>query len=57
VGVYSDYGPAQRMYAKRGYIPDGMGLFHKGQPVKPGRDVFVDDDLVLYLVKEQIKET
>ena len=25
VGLYEDYGPAQRLYIKRGYIPDGKG--------------------------------
>jgi GNAT superfamily N-acetyltransferase len=52
VGLYADYGPAQRMYVRRGYIPDGRGLMHKNKPVNPGHDVFVDDDLLLYLVKE-----
>jgi len=27
VGLYADYGTAQRMYARRGYVPDGHGLF------------------------------
>jgi ribosomal protein S18 acetylase RimI-like enzyme len=52
VGLYSDYGPAQRMYVRRGYIPDGRGLMHtNNRPVPPGHDVFVDDDLILYLTK------
>jgi len=25
VGLFDDYGPAQRLYAKRGYLPDGRG--------------------------------
>jgi len=25
VGLFDDYGPAQRLYARRGYIPDGRG--------------------------------
>ena len=25
-GISADYGPAQRMFVKRGYIPDGEGL-------------------------------
>jgi GNAT superfamily N-acetyltransferase len=53
VGLYADYGPAQRMYALRGYVPDGRGITYKEQSVKPGRDVFVDDDLLLYLTKER----
>jgi ribosomal protein S18 acetylase RimI-like enzyme len=53
VGLYADYGPAQRMYILRGYIPDGRGLSYKNQPVNPGHDVFVDDDLLLYFIKER----
>ena len=53
VGLYSDYGPAQRMYIRRGYIPDGRGLMYNKLPVNPGHDVFVDDALLLYFVKER----
>lgn len=52
VGMTADYGSAQRMYAKRGYIPDGRGLLTRGQPVQYGQSVPVDDDLVLYFTKE-----
>lgn len=52
VGMTADYGSAQRMYAKRGYIPDGRGLYSRGQPVQYGQSVPVDDDLVLYFTKE-----
>ena len=53
VGLYADYGPAQQMYIRRGYVPDGRGLMYKNQPVNPGRDVFVDDDLLLFFTKER----
>jgi GNAT superfamily N-acetyltransferase len=53
VGMYADYGPAQRMYVLRGYVPDGMGLYHKNNPVVPGQYVCVDDDLNLYFIKER----
>jgi ribosomal protein S18 acetylase RimI-like enzyme len=53
VGVYADYGPAQRMYVRRGYVPDGLGLNYKNKPVAPGQRVPVDDDLVLYFIKER----
>ena len=53
VGMYADYGPAQRMYVLRGYVPDRLGLMYKRKPVKPGEMVKVDDDLVLYMVKEK----
>jgi GNAT superfamily N-acetyltransferase len=51
VGMTADYGSAQRMYAKRGYIPDGRGLFSGGKPVQYGQFVPVDDDLVLFFTK------
>lgn len=50
-GLYADYGAAQRLYIKRGYIPDGHGVFYHHEPVEAGASVPVDDDLVLYLVK------
>lgn len=53
VGLYQDYGPAQRLYARRGYLPDGHGLIYAGQKVTPGTEVRVDDELLLYLVKAE----
>lgn len=52
VGLYASYGSAQRIYAKRGFIPDGRGITYANEPVEPGSSVRVDDDLVLYLIKE-----
>ena len=52
VGLYSDYGAAQRMYIKQGYIPDGSGVTYDYKPVEPGRDVKLDDDLILWFLKE-----
>lgn len=52
VGMTPDYGAAQRLYALRGYVPDGLGLHWKDYPVQYGEQVRVDDDLVLYLTKE-----
>jgi hypothetical protein len=51
VGLYADYGPAQRLYALRGYVPDTRGIYVGGQPVLPGTQVLVNDDLLLYLTK------
>jgi GNAT superfamily N-acetyltransferase len=51
VGLYSDCGTAQRMYVRRGYIPDGLGLMHKYLKVEPGSKVKVDDDLTIMLTK------
>ena len=52
VGMTADYGAAQRMYFRRGYIPDGRGLMYEGQPINYGKNIPVDDDLCLYLTKE-----
>jgi len=51
VGMYADYGTAQRMYVKRGYVPDGRGLTYKGRVLEPGEKTVNDDDLILYFVK------
>ncbi len=50
-GLYADYGAAQRLYIKRGYIPDGRGAHYGTSPVFPGETYPIDDGLVLYLVK------
>ena len=51
VGLYADYGPAQRMYVLRGYVPDGLGITYHNRVVTPGQAVPVDDDLVLHFIK------
>lgn len=51
VGLYSDYGPAQRMYVLRGYVPDGKGITYGDEYVRGGAEVVADDDLVLWLTK------
>ena len=52
VGLHSGYGSAQRMYARRGYIPDGSGVWYKDMICEPYSACWNDDDLVLYLYKE-----
>ncbi|MDU5071965.1 MAG: GNAT family N-acetyltransferase [Streptococcus sp.] len=51
VGLHSGYGPAQRLYIKRGYIPDGTGVWYQNH--QPAMNVVCEDigDLVLYLSK------
>lgn len=51
LGLYTAYRPAQRLYVKRGYVPDGAGAVYENEPLEPGRFVKVDDDLVLHLIK------
>jgi GNAT superfamily N-acetyltransferase len=52
VGMTADYGAAQRIYARRGYLPDARGLMYDHHPVQYGQDVRVDDDLCLYFTKQ-----
>lgn len=52
VGLHSGYGSAQRMYIKRGYIPDGSGVWYRDKVCEPYNECRNDDDLVLYLVKK-----
>jgi len=54
VGLFDDYGNAQRLYTKLGYIPDGNGIQYDCKPVQKGTYVFVDDDLVLYYTKKLV---
>ena len=52
VGLHNGYGSAQRMYVKRGYIPDGSGVWYRDKPCTPYDTIYTnDDDLVLYLSK------
>ncbi|MBS1368885.1 MAG: GNAT family N-acetyltransferase [Lentisphaeria bacterium] len=51
VGLYADYGPAQILYWKSGYRPDGTGVWYGARQVEPGAETVVDDDLLLALVK------
>ena len=51
VGLNSGYGSAQRMYVKRGYIPDGSGVWYHDKVCPQYADCCNDDDLVLYLSK------
>jgi len=51
VGLSVDYGAAQRLYVKRGYVPDGKGITHNYAYVQYYSSVQLDDDLVLWLIK------
>ena len=52
VGLHRGYGNAQRLYAKRGYVPAGCGVWYKNTICPPYAECKNDDELVLYLVKE-----
>ncbi len=53
VGLCGSYGSAQRMYVRRGYMPDGSGVWYRGKPCVQYETVCtVDDDLILFLYKK-----
>lgn len=52
VGLHPGYNQAQRLYVKRGYIPDGRGITYRDRYVEEGAQVVVDDDLVLHFTKQ-----
>ena len=51
VGLFSDYGVAQRLYVKSGYIPDGKGIYKHDSYINYNETVNIDDDVVLYFIK------
>jgi len=52
VGLFDEYGPAQRLYGQRGYVPDGRGVCRAQRPLGKGMQVTMDDDLIMWLTKE-----
>lgn len=52
VGVHSGYGPAQRLYVKRGYNFDGSGVWYQGKQLDQYAPCVNDDDLLLYMAKD-----
>lgn len=51
VGLHYGYGSAQRMYVKRGYLPDGTGVWYNGKQLEQYAKCENDDDLTLYFLK------
>ena len=52
VGLHMGYGSAQRMYVKRGYVPDGSGVWYRDRRPDEMEPVCNDDALILYLSKK-----
>ena len=52
VGLFDEYGPAQRLYGQRGYVPDGRGACRAQRPLGKGMQVTMDDDLIMWLTKD-----
>lgn len=51
VGLHPGYNAAQRLYALRGYVPDGRGVTYKNHYLNEGDNVPLDDHLTLNLIK------
>lgn len=52
VYLNAEYGPAQRFYALRGYVPDGAGVYYEERVLPKDEACKNDDELTLCLVKE-----
>ncbi len=52
VGIHSGYGVAQRIYVKRGYLPDGSGVWYQGKQLEQYAPCCNDDDLLLFMSKK-----
>lgn len=50
-GLHANYGAAQRLYIKLGYVPDGQGATYDRKQIAFGDFKPLDDDLCLMLVK------
>lgn len=51
VGMHKGYGSAQRLYVKRGYIPDGTGVWYNNRNIEMNESCLNNDDLAIYLSK------
>jgi GNAT superfamily N-acetyltransferase len=51
VGLYADYGSAQRLYVRLGYAPDGAGVTYVNRTLPAGATVRLDDELILWMLK------
>jgi GNAT superfamily N-acetyltransferase len=52
VGLHPGYNAAQRLYVRRGYIPDGRGVTYRDRYIDEGSQVMLDDDLILHFTKQ-----
>ena len=52
VPVSPNFGTAQRLYYKLGYVPDGNGVTYDREPCIHNSSVKLDDDLCLMMVKD-----
>jgi GNAT superfamily N-acetyltransferase len=52
VGLAPGYNAAQRMYVRRGFVPNGLGIQYNNRPVRYGQKIIVNDSLVLFFTKQ-----
>ena len=52
VCLNSEYGPAQCFYIRRGYVPDGAGVYYEQEVLSLNSPCINDDELTLCLVKK-----
>ena len=52
-GISADYGPAQRMFVKRGYVPDGKGLWTSERGYIWEFSTVQVDDCIIFLTKNR----
>lgn len=51
VGIGAEFGPAQNLYGRLGYVPDGAGVVFDRDPVRCGEVKPVDNRLCLMMIK------
>lgn len=51
VGLTKDFGPAQILYVRKGYVPDGYGVTYDREAISTHATYRIDDDLSLMMVK------
>jgi GNAT superfamily N-acetyltransferase len=51
VGLHPGYNVAQRLYVRRGYVPDGRGVIYRDRYIHEGEPVVLDDELLLHFTK------
>src|SRR5260370_30481259 len=51
-GLHPGYNAAQRLYVKRGYIPDARGITYRNRFMQQGTSVVLDHDLVIDFTKQ-----
>jgi GNAT superfamily N-acetyltransferase len=56
VGLHPGYNVAQRLYVRRGYIPDGRGVTYRDRYIHEGEHVVLDDELLLHFTKQLSRE-